>query len=193
MNAKNNAAKIGFSAGFLNGLFGSGGGIIAVPLLQKSGLSQKESHATALFLTFCLSALSAGIYFFEGEFDFSEAAKFIPGGIIGSAAASANGLTVSRDQSTSMDWVTCRCLSWESWRARKSTGWVSLAAILAGKTDTELAVSLIPEDWATEGSFLLASGEEEGCWRASEKRCLVFSGLPGCRGASPSFVGMPPQ
>ncbi|MBR2042518.1 MAG: sulfite exporter TauE/SafE family protein [Oscillospiraceae bacterium] len=88
MNAKNNAAKTGFSAGFLNGLFGSGGGIIAVPLLQKSGLSQKESHATALFLTFCLSALSAGIYFFEGEFDFSEAAKFIPGGIIGSAAAS---------------------------------------------------------------------------------------------------------
>ena len=65
--------------------------------------------------------------------------------------------------------------------------------LLAGKTDTELAVSLIPEDWAVEGSFLLASGEEEGCQRASEKRCLAFSGPPGCWGGLSLLCEMPPE
>ncbi len=88
MKNKKNAALIGISAGFLNGLFGSGGGIAAVPLLEKSGIPKKESHATALFMTFCLSAVSAAIYFFEGNFEVSEAAEYIPGGIAGSVCAS---------------------------------------------------------------------------------------------------------
>ena len=80
-------AAAGIFAGVLNGLFGSGGGIIAVPLLKKSGLSTKESHATALFMMLCLSAVSALLYYSEGGLDFSSAAKFIPGGIAGSVAA----------------------------------------------------------------------------------------------------------
>lgn len=51
---------------------------------------------------------------------------------------STDGLTVSRAQSPSMHWVACRYLSWESWRARKITGPVSLAAGLAGKTTQNL-------------------------------------------------------
>lgn len=82
------AALTGLAAGFLNGLFGSGGGIIAVPLFRKSGLSVKESHATALFMMFCLSLVSSALYLYEGRLSFEDAAIFIPGGIIGAAAAS---------------------------------------------------------------------------------------------------------
>lgn len=85
---KKEIAATGASAGFLNGLFGSGGGTAAVPLLKKGGLSQKEAQATSLMMTFFLSAVSAGIYLFEGRLVFSDAADFIPGGILGGIAAS---------------------------------------------------------------------------------------------------------
>lgn len=78
----------GFCSGVLNGLFGSGGGIIAVPLFVKSGIGQKESHATALFMMLCLSALSAFLYFESGSLSFKEATVFLPGGIAGAIAAS---------------------------------------------------------------------------------------------------------
>ena len=82
-------AATGFCAGMLNGLFGSGGGIIAVPLLGKNGLSQKESQATALFMMLCLSALSAFLYYRSGELSFAEGAVFVPGGMVGAVLASA--------------------------------------------------------------------------------------------------------
>lgn len=88
MKNKKQAAICGAASGILNGLFGSGGGIIAVPLLKKGGLSQKEAQATALFLMFFLSAVSAGIYLYEGRLSFSEALGYIPGGILGGIAAS---------------------------------------------------------------------------------------------------------
>ena len=88
MKNKKTAILTGIFAGFLNGFFGSGGGIIAVPLLKKSGLSQKESQATALFIMFFLSVFSAGIYFYKGYFSFSDGWGFIPGGIFGAIFAS---------------------------------------------------------------------------------------------------------
>ena len=88
MKNKKTAAFVGIFAGFLNGLFGSGGGILAVPLLRKSGFSQKESQATALFIMFFLSIFSAGIYFYKGYLSFSDAFVFVPGGIIGAIFAS---------------------------------------------------------------------------------------------------------
>ena len=84
---KKAAAKTGFFSGILNGLFGSGGGIIAVSLLKKSGMEQKKSQATALLLMFFLSALSAGIYFSKGLLSFGDAAAYIPGGILGGISA----------------------------------------------------------------------------------------------------------
>lgn len=76
-------AATGFFAGILNGLFGSGGGIIAVPLFKKSGLSQKESQATALFMMLCLSLLSAFLYLQKGHLVFEDSLGFLPGGIAG--------------------------------------------------------------------------------------------------------------
>lgn len=84
---KQKAVLVGVLAGFLNGLFGSGGGIIAVPLLKSGGLSQKESQATSLLLMLMLSVVSAAIYLYEGRLSFSDAAGFIPGGILGGIAA----------------------------------------------------------------------------------------------------------
>ena len=80
---KKESAKTGFLSGILNGLIGSGGGIIAVSFLKKSGMEQKEAQATALLMMLILSSVSAGIYFFEGNLSFSDAAAYIPGGICG--------------------------------------------------------------------------------------------------------------
>ena len=83
MKNKKTALSAGIFAGILNGLFGSGGGTVAVPLLKKSGFSQKEAQATALLMMFVLSTVSAGIYLFEGHLSFSDAAGYIAGGILG--------------------------------------------------------------------------------------------------------------
>ena len=49
----------GMVAGFCNGLFGSGGGMIAVPALEKAGdLDTKESHATAIGVILPLALVS---------------------------------------------------------------------------------------------------------------------------------------
>lgn len=84
MKKEKNILLAGIFSGILNGLFGSGGGIIAVPLFKKSGLSQKEAQATAIFSMLFLSAVSAGIYLSEGCLSFTDAAAFIPSGMAGS-------------------------------------------------------------------------------------------------------------
>ena len=38
----------GAATGAANGLFGGGGGMIAVPLLRAQGLEEKRAHATAI-------------------------------------------------------------------------------------------------------------------------------------------------
>jgi len=85
---KAKTAATGVLAGFLNGIFGSGGGVAAVPLFRKNGLDQKEAQATSLLLMFLLSAVSAGIYLSEGRISVPAAVPYIPGGILGGIAAS---------------------------------------------------------------------------------------------------------
>lgn len=87
MMKKNLPVLIGFLAGMLNGLFGSGGGTVAVPLYKKQGLKIREAHATSVAVMLVLSIFSAGVYYFEGVLDFSAAADFIPGGILGGLGA----------------------------------------------------------------------------------------------------------
>lgn len=76
----------GGAVGLINGLLGSGGGMIAVPMLRKIGLSQKESHATAVMLIFFLSLFSAAVYLLGGRLALSSALPYLPGGVIGAAA-----------------------------------------------------------------------------------------------------------
>jgi len=79
---------IGLTAGVLNGLFGSGGGVVAVPMLERSKLEQprleqRKCHATSVVLIFVLSLVSVGMYALHDRLDVSAALEFIPAGLVG--------------------------------------------------------------------------------------------------------------
>ena len=65
-----NAKRVlcGVLVGLANGLFGGGGGMIAVPLLQKVGLQEREAHATAILLILPVCLLSFIVYAVKGAF-----------------------------------------------------------------------------------------------------------------------------
>ncbi len=73
----------GTLCGFLNGFFGSGGGVIAVPILEKEGCAPNEAHATSVALIFLLSLMTALFYGFSGGLDFAGAWRYIPWGVAG--------------------------------------------------------------------------------------------------------------
>lgn len=76
--------KLGFFlAGIINGLLGAGGGMIAVPLLKKSGMTQKQAQANSIAIILPLSALSTVLYMIRGNLDISKALPFLPFGIAG--------------------------------------------------------------------------------------------------------------
>ena len=52
--------------GIANGLFGGGGGMLAVPLLRANGLSPVKAHATAIAVILPASAVSGAVYLFYG-------------------------------------------------------------------------------------------------------------------------------
>ena len=78
----------GALTGAVNGLFGGGGGMVAVPLLGKMlGYEDKQAHATAIFVIAPVCAASALIYIING---YAAADVIIPaalgsvaGGIVG--------------------------------------------------------------------------------------------------------------
>lgn len=77
----------GFSIGIVNGVFGAGGGMIAVPLLKKNGLDQKQAHANAVAVILPITVISAILYLIKGYVTFSESFAFVPTGLIGSVIA----------------------------------------------------------------------------------------------------------
>ena len=59
---------VGILTGFLNGLFGSGGGTVVVPALERFlGLKEHRAHATALAVILPLSVLSLVIYLLRAD------------------------------------------------------------------------------------------------------------------------------
>ncbi len=80
------AAVTGAACGLLNGLFGAGGGMAAVPLLKAGGLPQKKAHATSLAVILPLAAVSAAFYLLDGALSFREAVPYLPGGFLGACA-----------------------------------------------------------------------------------------------------------
>lgn len=77
------ALSTGLAAGLLNGLFGSGGGVAAVPLLGMTGLEQKRCHASSVALILGLSIVSTVSYSLGKTLDFGISMRYIPFGIIG--------------------------------------------------------------------------------------------------------------
>lgn len=77
----------GILVGIANSVFGGGGGMLAVPLLQRTGLEEKEAHATAILVILPVSLLSFVVYAVRGYSEFSvlipTALGVVFGGILG--------------------------------------------------------------------------------------------------------------
>lgn len=86
-NSKLLTALYGTAIGFVNGLLGAGGGMLAVPLLKKCGLSQKESHENAIAVILPITAVSAGIYLHKNYVNLSDSFSYLPTGFLGAIAA----------------------------------------------------------------------------------------------------------
>lgn len=71
-NGKKTARRLalGSLVGAANSLFGGGGGMLAVPLLEGTGLTRKEAHATAISLVLPVSLLSFFLYALRGYAQF---------------------------------------------------------------------------------------------------------------------------
>lgn len=78
------AMGFGTAVGIVNGMFGAGGGMIAVPLLKKLGLDQKNAHANAVAVILPITVFSAVLYLIKDYVDISQSFDFIPTGVIGS-------------------------------------------------------------------------------------------------------------
>ena len=77
----------GVLVGLANSLFGGGGGMLAVPLLQKTGLKEKQAHATAILVILPVSLLSFVVYAVKGYCELSvlvpTALGVVFGGVLG--------------------------------------------------------------------------------------------------------------
>ena len=73
-------------AGIVNGLLGSGGGMVAVPMLKSTGLNTHQAHSSSLAVVLPISAVSASLYLLGGNVTVADALPYIPGGIIGALA-----------------------------------------------------------------------------------------------------------
>ncbi len=83
MNNKLKYKILGLVAGLFNGMFGAGGGMMVVPMLEKSGINPKKSHATSIVIIAILSFFSLIGYFLGGHLNFQDTLGYIPMGIVG--------------------------------------------------------------------------------------------------------------
>ncbi len=84
---KGRKLKIGLAgivSGFLNGLFGSGGGVVAVMFLRPLLGDEKKAHASATLMILVMSLVSFTLYAIYGQVPWQEGLLFVPGGIVGS-------------------------------------------------------------------------------------------------------------
>ncbi|PWM45425.1 MAG: sulfite transporter TauE/SafE [Clostridiales bacterium] len=87
LNIKNNKiiniAITGIISGFLNGLFGSGGGVVAVMFLRKLIGDEKKAHASATLMILVMSIVSLIFYACYGHVEWKSGLLFVPGGLVG--------------------------------------------------------------------------------------------------------------
>ena len=75
---------IGFIAGFISGLFASGGGMILIPaFFYLYKMNEQESRATSIFVILPIVIVSGFYYYNNNYIDWSLSIKCAAGGIIG--------------------------------------------------------------------------------------------------------------
>lgn len=77
------AWPMGLVVGLLNGFFGSGGGMVGVPMLRALGLDTQECHATCIAIIAPLAVVSAWLYLRQDAFALSDTWIYLPGGLAG--------------------------------------------------------------------------------------------------------------
>ena len=78
------ARLAGTAAGFANGLFGGGGGMVFLPLLSRgTPLTRRQLFATCVGVIFPVCAVSACVYFFRAELSVFSALPYLLGGFFG--------------------------------------------------------------------------------------------------------------
>lgn len=74
----------GALAGVVNGLFGGGGGIPLLVLLTRwVGMEEKRAFATCVAVIFPLCAVSATVFFLQGNIPLTRALPYLIGGLAG--------------------------------------------------------------------------------------------------------------
>lgn len=77
-------ALIGVVTGMANGLFGSGGGTIAVPaMVHFLGAEERKAHATAISIILPLTVVSSIFYISKGQVNWGLTVKVMLGGVAG--------------------------------------------------------------------------------------------------------------
>lgn len=89
----------GLIIGLINSLLGAGGGMVTVPYLNKTGLSQQSSQATSMLIILPLSIISAALYLKSGYFSVKDSLIFLPAGILGAVIG---GLTLKKIPSVAL-------------------------------------------------------------------------------------------
>ena len=77
----------GGTAGLANGLFGSGGGMVFIPLMSRTeSMPERQLFATCVAVIFPVCAVSAAVYCLRGGFALTDALPYLLGGAIGGFA-----------------------------------------------------------------------------------------------------------
>ena len=93
----------GILTGAVNGLFGGGGGMVAVPLLGKlCGYEDKGAHATAIFVIAPVCAASALVYIING---YAALDVIIPAAVGSVAGGLAGALMLSKCPKTIINYI----------------------------------------------------------------------------------------
>lgn len=97
------ARVAGALAGFANGLFGGGGGMVFVPILARWGdLSGRQLYATCVAVIFPVCLVSAAVYLFRGGVSIWEALPYLLGGAVGGFLG---GKLYGRVSTTLLKWL----------------------------------------------------------------------------------------
>ena len=81
-------AVAGLVSGFLNGLFGSGGGVLAVLFLRNIIGDERKAHASATLMILLMSIVSFIFYAASGNVEWETGLMLMPGGVAGAVIGS---------------------------------------------------------------------------------------------------------